>query len=279
MEQYFYFMDILKNKKLKKSVKYTVIASIAIPMFYIIYQTIILGKENVVLYVNSTLYSVLLLTYYGLVFILIVSWGLKEIRQILRLKNEKIKNELQHLKAQVSPHFLFNMLNNVYGLIEKDTPKAKKLVLELSEMMRYSIYKSQHDSVMLKEEILFIQNYLNLHKMRYRKIMDINFSLEVENDEVQIMPLLFINLVENAFKHGVENLMDNAYVYISLVSKNNQIYFEVENNFDTELVNEEKGVGLQNLTRRLDLAYPNQYSLTSTSINNVFNIQLKLALA
>lgn len=279
MEQYFYFMDILKNKKLKKSVKYTVIASIAIPMFYIIYQTIILGKENVVLYVNSTLYSVLLLTYYGLVFILIVSWGLKEIRQILKLKNEKIKNELQHLKAQVSPHFLFNMLNNVYGLIEKDTPKAKKLVLELSEMMRYSIYKSQHDSVMLKEEILFIQNYLNLHKMRYRKIMDINFSLEVENDEVQIMPLLFINLVENAFKHGVENLMDNAYVYINLVSKNNQIYFEVENNFDTELVNEEKGIGLQNLTRRLDLAYPNQYSLTSTSINNVFNIQLKLALA
>ena len=279
MEQYFYFMDILKNKKLKKSVKYTVIASIAIPMFYIIYQTIILGKENVVLYVNSTLYSVLLLTYYGLVFILIVSWGLKEIRQILKLKNEKIKNELQHLKAQVSPHFLFNMLNNVYGLIEKDTPKAKKLVLELSEMMRYSIYKSQHDSVMLKEEILFIQNYLNLHKMRYRKIMDINFSLEVENDEVQIMPLLFINLVENAFKHGVENLMDNAYVYINLVSKNNQIYFEVENNFETELVNDAKGVGLQNLTRRLDLAYPNQYSLTSTSINNVFNIQLKLALA
>ena len=279
MEQYFYFMDILKNKKLKKNVKYIVIVSIAIPMFYVIYQTIILGKENVVLYVNSTLYSVLLLTYYGLVFILIVSWGLKEIRQILKLKNEKIKNELQHLKAQVSPHFLFNMLNNVYGLIEKDTPKAKKLVLELSEMMRYSIYKSQHDSVMLKEEILFIQNYLNLHKMRYRKIMDINFSLEVENDEVQIMPLLFINLVENAFKHGVESLMDNAYVYISLVSKNNQIYFEVENNFDTELVNEEKGIGLQNLTRRLDLAYPNQYSLTSTSINNVFNIQLKLALA
>ncbi|MDY0780226.1 sensor histidine kinase [Tenacibaculum sp. IB213877] len=266
------------NNKQKLFAKYFIGISIIIPILIIGYEVIILGKDSVILLANyPSIFSILVLIYYSLLFLAGFAWILSQLKQVLNLKNEKVKNELQHLKTQVSPHFFFNMLNNLYGLIEKDTSKAKKLVLELSEMMRYSIYKSQHDYVTLKEEIQFIQNYLNLHKMRYHKEVDINFSIEVDNEDLKIMPLLFINLVENAFKHGVENLTKDAYVYIKLISKEGKIYFEVENNFDEEL-SQEEGVGLQNLFRRLELTYPSKYSLSSTSIGDVFNTKLNLTI-
>jgi len=268
-------LTISKNQRL--FIKYFIGITIIIPVLIIVYETLILGKESVILLANyPPVYSILVLIYYFSLFVVGIGWVLLELKQVLKLKNEKVKNELQHLKTQVSPHFFFNMLNNLYGLIEKDTPKAKKLVLELSEMMRYSIYKAQNDYVTLQEEIQFIQNYISLHKMRYHKNVDINFTVEVEDETIKVMPLLFINLVENAFKHGVENLRDEAYVLIKLQADSNRIYFEVENNFDKEQQKEEQGMGLQNLRRRLELAYPNKFNLVSSTKGNVYNTQLTL---
>lgn len=137
--------------------------------------------------------------YFILLFITIAQWIFKQIKAIIRLKNEKEKTELLHLKSQVNPHFFFNTLNNLYGLMEKDS-KEREMVLKLSDMMRYSIYEGQKDRVSLKQELDYLKNYIELQGIRYHKQSDVQFNSELENPQAKIMPLLFIILVENAFK-------------------------------------------------------------------------------
>ncbi|WP_299274421.1 sensor histidine kinase [uncultured Psychroserpens sp.] len=217
------------------------------------------------------------LLYFLFLFVSIAYWIFKQIRSIIRLKHEKAKTELMHLKSQVNPHFFFNMLNNLYGLVDKDSKKAQELILKLSDMMRYSIYDGQKETVLLSEEITYLKNYIELHKMRYHKTIDIQFNDDIKDNDYQIMPLLFIILVENAFKHGVENLRENAYVYITMTAKNNQVHFEVKNNFDNAIDNEQGGIGLDNLKRRLELVYPKQHHLSFSKENDVFEAQLTIS--
>ena len=213
--------------------------------------------------------------YFPLLIILIMRWVFKQTRAILTLKNEKAKTELLHLKSQVNPHFFFNTLNNLYGLVGTDAKKAQDLILKLSDMMRYSIYEGEKDTVSLEEEVEYLKNYIELHKMRYRKEIDIKFINDVsENHEV--MPLLFIILLENAFKHGVENLRENAYVHIHMTSKNKEISFDIENNFDATQENEQVGIGLKNLKRRLELVYPKNHTLSFLKNNDIYKAQLTI---
>ncbi|OUS00113.1 histidine kinase [Flavobacteriales bacterium 33_180_T64] len=214
--------------------------------------------------------------YFILVFITIAHWIFKQIKSIIRLKNEKEKTELMHLKSQVNPHFFFNILNNLYGLVDKDSKKAQELILKLSDMMRYSIYEGQNETVLLSKEIDYLQNYIELHKMRYHKTIDIKFNHNITDDTYRVMPLLFIILLENAFKHGVENLRENAYVYITMTVGNNQVYFDIENNFDVSLTNESNGIGLTNLKRRLELVYPKDHSLSFSITKEVYKAQLNI---
>ena len=213
--------------------------------------------------------------YFIVVFITILYWLFKQIRSIIRLKHEKAKTELLHLKSQVNPHFFFNTLNNLYGLMEKDS-KERQMVLKLSDMMRYSIYEGQKDWVTLKDEFAYLQNYIELHKMRYHKIIDVRFKIDIEGNDFKIMPLLFIILLENAFKHGVENLRDNAYVHIVMIADNHQVNFDIENNFDNTITNEQGGIGMNNLKRRLELVYPKSHTLTITKTDTVYKAQLNI---
>lgn len=214
--------------------------------------------------------------YFLLLFFLFFRWVFLQVKSILRLKNEKAQTELQHLKSQVNPHFFFNMLNNLYGLVEKDSKKAQQLILKLSDMMRYSIYDGQKDVVTLKEEIDYLNNYIALHKMRYHKEIEVVFTLKVQDENTPIMPLLFIILLENAFKHGVENLRNGAYVHIDLTTTETTVDFKVENNFDAAEVPEKGGIGLKNLRRRLELVYPNNHSVSLSQTEDVFKAHLKL---
>ncbi len=216
--------------------------------------------------------------YFILVFITISYWVFKQIKSIIRLKNEKYKTELMHLKSQVNPHFFFNMLNNLYGLVDKDAKKAQKLILKLSDMMRYSIYEGDKDTVLLSEEISYLQNYIELHKMRYHKVIDVQFNIEMKDNDYEIMPLLFIILLENAFKHGVENLREHAYVHIHLIANNNKVEFEIENNFDSSEDKHGEGIGLKNLKRRLELVYPKKHTLTLYRTDTVYNAKLNILL-
>ncbi|MBU2921136.1 histidine kinase [Winogradskyella psychrotolerans] len=214
--------------------------------------------------------------YFILVFITIAHWLFKQIKALIRLKNEKAKTELMHLKSQVNPHFFFNMLNNLYGLVDKDSKKAQQLILKLSDMMRYSIYDGEKDKVLLSEEITYLENYIELHKMRYHKAIDIQFNIDTNPTDYEIMPLLFIILLENAFKHGVENLRENAYVHVNLVAHNNEVTFAIENNFEEVQDHPETGIGLKNLKRRLELVYPKNHTLTISKTETTYNATLNI---
>ncbi|WP_108804191.1 sensor histidine kinase [Aquimarina sp. Aq107] len=214
--------------------------------------------------------------YFGILFVVGIRWVSRQLKTIIKLKNEKSKTELLHLKSQVNPHFFFNTLNNLYGLVEEDSKKAQELILKLSDMMRYSIYEGQRDFVTVKEEIEYLKNYIELHKMRYHKKTEVNFNLHIQYEESKVMPLLFIILLENAFKHGVENLRDGAYIHINMTSGIDEIHFAIENNFDASEVTKEPGIGLNNLKRRLELVYPKKHSLSFAITEDVYKVQLTL---
>jgi LytS/YehU family sensor histidine kinase len=144
--------------------------------------------------------------------------------------------------------------------------------------MRYSIYDGERETVLLSEEVTYLENYIELHKMRYHKTIDVKFNIEMNDCDHEIMPLLFIILLENAFKHGVENLRENAYVRINLVAFNNQINFEIENNFDASEDKHEEGIGLNNLKRRLELVYPKNHTLTITKTDTIYKAKLNIVL-
>lgn len=211
-----------------------------------------------------------LLTFWG------VKWIVGQIKSALNQKKQKKNVELLHLQSQISPHFLFNTLNNLYGLVEKDTKAAQALILSLSELMRYSTYESQQKSVTIQQEIDFLKDYIKLHEVRYKKNIEINFTEDVEDGQLKILPLLLITILENAFKHGVEKLRKDAFVHIKLITLNDALSFEVKNNFDPEEIGKEQGIGIKNLKRRLAIAYPKRHSYTVTNKNNIYIATLKI---
>lgn len=253
--------------------------SIVIPVGILIYESIILGKKSVIFLEHyPTFIGVLVLIYYGLLLVIGMIWILVQLKSVLKLKAANTKSELVRLQSQVNPHFFFNMLNNLYGLMDKDSEKAKNLILKLSDLMRYSIYEGEKVAVTLEEELEYLKNYIALHEMRYHKKIEIQLDFKIQDNLVKVRPLLFIILVENAFKHGVENMRDNAFVHIKLYSSQKEIHFKIENNFDPSQVAEEKGIGLTNLKRRLALAYPKKHQLTIACQNAVYKAQLELKL-
>ena len=215
--------------------------------------------------------------YFIIVFITIAYWIFKQIKSIFKLRNEKEKTELLHLKSQVNPHFFFNTLNNLYGMMEKNS-KEREMVLKLSDMMRYSIYEGEKDWVTLKNELDYLQNYIELQEIRYHKKSDVQFNHHIENLDAKVMPLLFIILLENAFKHGLENLEKNAYIYIDFTESKNEVQFVIENNFELQQTQNQEGIGLKNLKRRLALVYPKKHSLSFDVNNNIYKVTLSLKL-
>jgi len=249
-----------------------------IPILITTFELITTDKESVVFLEGyPTPVVALILLYYVLIIVFVLFWFFKQVISYFRLKNEIEKTELLHLKSQVNPHFFFNTLNNLYGLVGTDAKKAQELILKLSDMMRYSIYEGEKEAVSLKTEVEYLNNYISLHKMRYHKEIDVKFDVEIE-DDYKVMPLLFIILLENAFKHGVENLSKDAYAYFKLKAKDNKVVFETENNFDLTIPKEDKGIGLTNLKRRLELVYPNKHSLSFSTKKNIYKAQLTLQL-
>ena len=207
---------------------------------------------------------------------LIFYWAFKYRKSIQKLKNDKLEAELMLLKNQINPHFFFNTLNNLYSLIKKDADAAQDYVLKLSDLMRFTIYDSGKEKVQLKDEIHYLINYIELQTARYHKDIDVNFEKTIKNSEVMVAPLLFIILLENAFKHGVEKATENAFVHIQLIEDDNKISFTVKNNYDPEESSKESGIGLKNLQDRLNLLYPNSHKLCAGSEENIYLTTLEI---
>lgn len=239
----------------------------AIALFYFTLLVMAALMEQYELY-----FSIAALFFTAFIFI---PWLIWQVILVVRLRHERKKTELLHLKSQVNPHFFFNTLNNLYGLIKTDPEKASALVLKLSEMMRYSIYEGQNEWVTLEKEVEYLYNYIELHKMRYHKITTVDFLVDIK-EGYRVMPLLFIILLENAFKHGVENLREHAFVHLSLTTADNEIRFEIKNNFDDSVAPEGPGIGLNNLKKRLALVYENNYQLRLAEENGEYLAALTL---
>lgn len=199
----------------------------------------------------------------------------KEYRQ---LKNEHSKAQLELLKSKIDPHFFFNTLNNLYGLAIRKSDETGPVILKLSEIMRYTIYKGEQETVSLREEIAYLKQYIEIHKIRYQKKVEISFEDTLEEKEFMIAPLLFINLVENAFKHGIEGLTDDAVVNIKLTASGEEVNFEIQNNFEKS-PKTEGGHGLKNLRQRLALLYPKKHKLSLQEAEGLFTAQLTINLA
>ena len=195
-----------------------------------------------------------------------------------QLEIEKRVAELKYLRAQINPHFLFNTLNNLYGLSLEQSQKVPQLILKLSDFLSYSLYDSTVDKLAIQKEIKLINDFIALEKERYEGRLKLDWQIDDALDmDLQIAPLLLMPLVENAFKHGVKENIDQTKISLQLKKENTQLFFKIVNTIPpTSSPKSVKGIGLNNLKRRLDLLYPNQYSLEIIPENHQFTAILKL---
>ncbi len=186
-----------------------------------------------------------------------------EKHQIDILKKEKATAELNFLKAQIHPHFLFNTLNNLYSLTLDKSDKAPDVVAKLSEMLDYMLYQCSGDQVLVNKEVALLEHYIDLEKLRYGDRLNLSFDYNIKDPQATIAPLILLSIVENAFKHGVSGTIQHAIIQISLRVKNDSIHFRVYNTKPSVELNGEKsykeGVGMKNILRQLELIYPKQY--------------------
>lgn len=261
----------------KKYVSYsiTVILLIAACMGMVHYKQVLEGSQNAVYETYFFIFQVLFFVVIGY---LVVSWVFKLVQHYRELKNEKMQAELSLLKSKIDPHFFFNTLNNLYGLAIAKSDKTPEVIQKLSEIMRYTIYEGEKDATTLKNEINYLDEYIDIQKIRYRKNVDIQFKKDLVDDSILVAPLLFIMLVENAFKHGIESLTENAFVHIHLIQKENTLTFEVTNNFEPK-PKKTTGFGLKNLRKRLYHLYPNQHGLVLEENENEYRSKITLWLS
>ncbi|MFK7905315.1 MAG: sensor histidine kinase [Chitinophagales bacterium] len=187
------------------------------------------------------------------------------------LMEQKLGAELQLLKNQLHPHFFFNTLNNLYGMVLTQDANASELVLKLSSMMRYMLYDCDVPEIPLKKELEQLQNYIEMEQIRYGERLEVSFEVAGEVEGKQIAPLLLIAFIENAFKHGAAKAANKAWIRCNVWLNGNELHFKVENSLpskehfeverqDEVLINP-SGIGLTNVRKRLDLLYANRYEL------------------
>ena len=182
------------------------------------------------------------------------------------LQQQQLKSELQYLKHQLQPHFFFNTLNNLYGMILSNDRKAADVVIKLSEIMNYMLYESDGKFIPLQKEVLNLRNYIELEKIRYGNKVDVSFDIVGNIEGKMIAPLILISFVENAFKHGAAKNHRESWITILLEINEKMISFQLENNFSDDEVLEKhttinSGIGLNNVKKRLDLIYPDEHDL------------------
>lgn len=196
--------------------------------------------------------------------------------KILAVQLKSKEQELNYLKRQIHPHFLFNTLNTIYGFALKKSDKTQELILKLSNLLDYILYEANKPLVSLKNEIIHIKEYLELEKMRFRDTLKIDFQATDLNEDVKIPPMLFIPFVENAFKHGS---IVNEYLSlkIKLEYRENTLNFYVSNSIKNEENKKTKeGIGLQNIKKRLEMYFADDYSLNSKIIENKYIVELEI---
>ncbi|GEO12237.1 hypothetical protein SAE01_47330 [Segetibacter aerophilus] len=195
-------------------------------------------------------------------------------------ENEHLKTELSFLRSQVSPHFMFNVLNNMVALARKKSDILEPSLIKLSSLLRYMLYETDEEKVLLEKEIDYLNSYIDLQSQRFGSKVKVNVTMDHFDNSYFIEPMLLIPFVENAFKHGT-GLIQNAEINIELKAMNNLLQFTVINQHDNsseETKDKTSGIGLQNVRRRLNLLYKDNHTLLITNRDNKFIVSLQLNL-
>ena len=205
------------------------------------------------------------------------------IRYVMRQsekKQKEVEAELAWLKNQINPHFLFNTLNNISSLTQIDADKAQDTVMQLSDLLRYAMYETNKPKVPLEGEVEFMRNYIDLMKLRCNEMTTVNVQWSIVNGQSEVAPLLFISLIENAFKHGT-NSNAPASIDISLTQQDGTLVFICGNTNNPKPTKDRSGsgIGLENTRRRLDLLYPGHYTWEQTiTPENIYHFKITLQL-
>jgi two-component system LytT family sensor kinase len=195
-------------------------------------------------------------------------------------ENENLKTELSFLRSQVSPHFMFNVLNNMVALARKKSDALEPSLIKLSSLLRYMLYETDEEKVLLEREAEYLQSYIDLQVQRFGKKVRVNVQMDEIDRSYFIEPMLLIPFVENAFKHGT-GLIENAEINIEMKAKNNMLQFTVSNQYnpsEQEIKDKTSGIGLQNVKRRLNLLYRDAHTLLICDKDNRFAVSLQLNL-
>ena len=191
-------------------------------------------------------------------------------QRLKELEAARAQAELRNLRNQINPHFLLNTLNNIYALTAFDTAKAQETIQELSKMLRHILYDYQQPTVPLQDELEFLENYVKLMRIRLPETVGVTFNTDINDSNIVIAPMIFISLVENAFKHGISPT-EPSFIRINISADKHFIHCEIQNSNHpkTDAENSGHGIGLQQVQRRLELAYPDHYTwLKGTKENN-----------
>lgn len=208
----------------------------------------------------------------------LISDRMKEDEQVKEQENERLKSELSFLRSQISPHFMFNVLNSVVSLSRRKPEMVEPVVVKLSELMRYMIYETNDSIVPISKELAYLESYIDLQKIRFGDDIQIDFTHELGPKSSQIEPMLLIPFVENAFKHGV-GFIENPTIEIELKDSATELYFKVANKKGAsinEIKDESSGIGLANVKRRLELLYPTNHRLEVLDSGSDFIISLTI---
>lgn len=197
-------------------------------------------------------------------------------QQLLR---EKLQSELNFLRAQTNPHFLFNTLNNLYVLARKKSDRTADAIMMLSKIMRFVLYECRSPRIPVADESKIIQDYIELEKLRYNNRLSVQFEENIEQPGGSIAPLLLLPFVENSFKHGANSTTGDANISVSLSLKNNVLDFMVRNTVEPgDRPAGSEGIGLKNVQRQLDLIYPDRYELDLEQENGTYTARLRVKL-
>lgn len=210
---------------------------------------------------------------------LVKHWHLKEKRSLELLK-EKTEAQLQLLKAQVHPHFLFNTLNNIYSKAQNESPGSAKMIIELSHILRYVLDEGKYGLVPLEKELQMLTDYINLEKMRYDDKLDLHVSLPSSAEGVYIAPLLLLPFVENCFKHGASKILNHPWINLKIELKATSLVMKLMNGKKSSRDTHDRrtGTGIEKVKKRLELLYKDKYDLQINEDEEVFVVNLTLEL-
>lgn len=261
------------------SVSVIIITPLKLIVFYLKFHNYPVMQEALIAKQYSIFTLHFLVAGFSTIFKIVSDWA-KHQREKHELETKTMESELNFLRSQINPHFLFNTLNNLYALTLKKSDKAPEIVIKLSEMMRYMLYECNEKEVPLIKEVNYLRNYLDLEKLRQSKEIDIKLKVNGMVTNQRIAPLMFIPFIENSFKHGLKNQINDGFVHITLDVKRDNVHLHVINSKAPALpVRSGKrsgGIGLVNVQKRLSLIYPKQHELSIKDNPNDYEVDLTI---